>query len=852
MVCEKTGRVIDNRWVVPYIPFLSLRYNCHINGELCTSPKASKYLYGYITKGVDRAMVATVVEGDQARDEITQYEDLRSVGSSEATWHLLAFPISKRYPPVLPLRVHTEEQQQVVFDEGTEEVALEKQRDTELTAFFKLNEQLRQEGQQLEDGSLPKYVDMPKLYRYDKSKKIWIRRQARSEDVVIGRVHSVNPLAGEAFYLRMLLHDDHCRGKISFNDMKTLQSGYTCETYQEVCRELGLLRDDQEWQRVLSEASSTRLCPQLRELYVVILMFCMPSNPRGLFDEFWETWVEDFQYQALKRGGILDEAQLRTMLLLDLELRLQSFEKELTDFGLPVPTDEELRLVENVTCTEAVVIREERDYDVEELATKAKSTLPKFTDEQRLIYERVNTAVREQEQLLAFINARGGCGKTFLTNAILAMVRSMEPGGCVALATATTGIAANLLDLGRTFHSRLKAPLTLSEESTLQISGQSSLAKLVRMSKLILIDEATMLDSLLLGALDRSLRDLMGKQNQPFGGKTLLLAGDFRQCLPVVKGANKAQTISHCIIKSPLWQHFNVLHLNVNMRVRASGDPELEAFDKWTLSIGDGVDEAVAIPEHMVTEIVPNTPTESWHEGESMKKFCRLVFPDIETNINKPGWLEGRSILAPTNNEVSTINEMMQQWVPGSATKLLSADSLENPNDAFRFNAEYLNTLKPNGFPEHILTLKPGMPIMLLRNVNPRQGLCNGTRLIYDKTMDNKLIQCRIVGSERVVLIPRITFIPKAGDYPFEWQRRQFPVRIAFATTINKSQGQSLKNVGVWLRGQVFGHGQLYVACSRVSAPSQLRFAIKRESEADTEEKQLKAKNIVYKEILLR
>ena len=73
VVCEKTGRVIDNRWVVPYIPFLSLRYNCHINGELCCSPKASKYLYGYITKGVDRAMVATVVEGDQARDEITQY-----------------------------------------------------------------------------------------------------------------------------------------------------------------------------------------------------------------------------------------------------------------------------------------------------------------------------------------------------------------------------------------------------------------------------------------------------------------------------------------------------------------------------------------------------------------------------------------------------------------------------------------------------------------------------------------------------------------------------------------------------------------------------------------------------------
>ena len=101
----------------------------------------------------------------------------------------------------------------------------------------------------------------------------------------------------------------------------------------------------------------------------------------------------------------------------------------------------------------------------------------------------------------------------------------------------------------------------------------------------------------------------------------------------------------------------------------------------------------------------------------------------------------------------------------------------------------------------------------------------------------------------RVVLIPRITFIPKAGDYPFDWQRRQFPVRVAFASTINKSQGQSLKNVGAWLRSEVFGHGQLYVACSRVSAPHQLRFAIMRDPEASDNMK--RTKNIVYKEILI-
>ena len=210
-------------------------------------------------------MVATVEEGQQ-RDEIKQYVDLRSVGSSEAAWHLVAFPIAKRYPPVQTLRVHLEDQQQVVFDEGTEEEALERQRETELTAFFELNAQ--QENQQEEWLT---YIDMPKLYRYDKSKKQWIRRKARSEDTTIGRVHSVNPLAGEAFYLRILLHNDFCRGKTSFEDMRTLENGNVCETYQEVCRELGLLRDDQEWQQVLEEASGTQLPAQLRELYVIIL-----------------------------------------------------------------------------------------------------------------------------------------------------------------------------------------------------------------------------------------------------------------------------------------------------------------------------------------------------------------------------------------------------------------------------------------------------------------------------------------------------------------------------------------------------------------------------------------------------
>ena len=115
-------------------------HNCHINVEICISPKASQYLFKYATKGNDRAMVATEVQ-DQARNEILEYQDLRSVGSSEATWHLMAFPITDMKPSVKALRVHLKDQQQVVFDEGQELEALEVQRETELTAFFNFNKE---------------------------------------------------------------------------------------------------------------------------------------------------------------------------------------------------------------------------------------------------------------------------------------------------------------------------------------------------------------------------------------------------------------------------------------------------------------------------------------------------------------------------------------------------------------------------------------------------------------------------------------------------------------------------------------------------------------------------------------
>ena len=175
--------------------------------------------------------------------------------------------------------------------------------------------------------------------------------------------------------------------------------------------------------------------------------------------------------------------------------------------------------------------------------------------------------------------------------------------------------------------------------------------------------------------------------------------------------------------------------------------------------------DSVKIPTSMIaTEIQPNCKENPGAEAKSMKEFCSKLFPDIQTNIADRIWLKDRLILAPTNKEVLVLNEMVISMLPGTGEVFRSADQLVNSDDILRFNVEYLNSLTPNSFPPHNLLLKPGMPLMLLRNINPREGLCNGTKLVFEAAIDNKVLQCVVSGSNRTVLIPRIVWVYFHGN----------------------------------------------------------------------------------------
>ena len=552
---------------------------------------------------------------------------------------------------------------------------------------------------------------------------------------------------------------------------------------------------------------------------------------------------------------VLDDSQKQTLVLLDLSHRLQEFEKQLRDFRLHEPTEEELAAVTVLTEGQSAVISEELDFNVTEMASEADQVVSQYTEEQKAVHERVLGAVTNSTPLCLYINAKGGCGKTFVLNGILKSVRSLEQGGCIALAMATTGIAAMLLERGRTFHSRMKAPLNPDDESMLKIPAQSELAKLVRMAKLLVIDEATMLDNRLLAALDRSLRDLMRSDCQ-FGGKVLVLSGDLRQCLPVVPGASRAGIVERCINQSALWEHFEVMEMTKNMRVLASGDERLIEWDDFITNIGNGTcgtgpdGDLVTFSPEMCMKIEENTTTDKNRETKSMMELAEKVFPDMKKNISVPNWLDGRAILTPTNRAVDGINDMIVASLPDADTRLYSADQVDDLRDSRGFSTEYINSLNPNGMPRHCLAIKPSIPLMLMRNLEPSNGLCNGSRLIFKRmSSNNRLMICdyTVFGATREVAIPRIILKPKDREFPFDWSRRQFPVRVAFACTINKSQGQTMKRIGVWLPSSPFSHGQLYVAVSRVGDPNHITLAIKPMSgeAANT------TRNVVFREVLL-
>ncbi|XP_058741448.1 uncharacterized protein LOC131613826 [Vicia villosa] len=514
-------------------------------------------------------------------------------------------------------------------------------------------------------------------------------------------------------------------------------------------------------------------------------------------------------------GLTLTDTELKELTLMAIETLLQNNNKSLKDFKpMPYPKDFVVSFIGNR------LLYDERQYNVHEQQQCFANLYSSLTDEQRNIFHEIMDAVEKQRGGVFFLYGYGGTGKTFMWNTLSAALRSKKK---IVLPVASSGIASLLLPGGRTAHSRFKILVPTLENSICNINKKDDLAELLKVTDLIIWDEAPMANKFCFESLYKSLKDIMsGMPNasqQIFGGKVVVFGGDFRQILPVIPRGTRSDIIHATINSSYIWDHCKVLKLTKNMRLQYgisdSTIDDIRSFSEWILSIGDGT---MCEPNDGYADICILDEFLISNFSDPIKAIVEDTYPDLIPNYLDSDYLQSRAILASTIEVVDDINKYITNLLPREDKEYFSSDSIDK-SDATNFDAyehvtpEFLNVLKTSGLPNHSIRLKVGVTIMLMRNLDQSEGL--------------------------------MSLSPSQSPWPFKLVRRQIPIMVSFAMTINKSQGQSLDHVGLYLPKEVFSHGQLYVAISRVKSKKGLKILI---HDKDIEP-MCNTTNVVFKEV---
>nr|GEV00796.1 hypothetical protein [Tanacetum cinerariifolium] len=392
--------------------------------------------------------------------------------------------------------------------------------------------------------------------------------------------------------------------------------------------------------------------------------------------------------------------------------------------------------------------------------------------------------------------------------------------GDIVLNVASNGIASLLMLGGQTAHSRFHIPINIDEASTFSICPQSDLGALLKKFKLIIWDEALMTNKLCFEALDRTLRDVLRRTRydtceMPFVNMTMVFGGDFRQVLLVIPKGSRQYIVN----------------------------TSLKQFEDEEFGEANDGDVSIDVPEELLIDAVEDLVT----------SIIDFTYPSLLNYINNPSYFQEKAIVDPTNEMVDTINDHLLNKFPKEEMVYLSYDSIDKTERGFAideaiFSPEFIYGLKFSGVQNHRLTLKVGVPIMLLQNIDQANGLYNGTRLqvlrLTRTYIQKKIINGTHFGKE--VIISRLRSTPSDKCLSIKIVRKQYPLSLLFAMTINKSQGQSISKVSLYLPRPVFTHGQLYVALSRVKSKRGLKAMV-----CDEEGNVSKTTtNVVYKEVL--
>ncbi|XP_074293093.1 uncharacterized protein LOC141620007 [Silene latifolia] len=238
------GSQLNNRWVVPYNPFLLAKYDCHLNVEICSTIKAVKYMYKYVYKGHDRVSFAVTDPRERSSfDEITAYQSARWISPPESAWRIFGFQMNEIHPNVVPLQ----------------------------TLLY---------------NQLPEFY----VWHNRRKDKFWTRRE---KGFALGRLVYANPSEGERYYLRLLLSRIH--GPKSFEDLRSV-NGVLCGSFRESAYKHGLLEADNSIEHCLEEATRYQMPSAFRRLFATLLIYCEPKNPRLMWDKYYDSLLEDYAY----------------------------------------------------------------------------------------------------------------------------------------------------------------------------------------------------------------------------------------------------------------------------------------------------------------------------------------------------------------------------------------------------------------------------------------------------------------------------------------------------------------------------------------------------------------------------
>jgi hypothetical protein len=774
-------RALGEEYMVAYNPQLSLEFNAHINVEIACGTRSIYYLRKYFSKRPD-SVAACLSKTDTLKEQLDTFYRTRCLTSFEAVWEVLGFSFQKFEPDVQPIQLYLPGEHPIVFDPTDMNRAAERAASYESHLSLYLKRPMEAEFDHV------KYLDYFENYSFGVGTKgqqdqcVPPHRVVPKRKTKICFVSNLNYSNLEQFALFLMLQKIPCRS------LAELLTGEP--TFLKAATRRGLISNDPTGlQKVVLQDMIDRHVPsQDIVMYVASLAIYEVCDIGELFDIFYPSMIETHH-------ATIFESKRAAMHELSILLTAEG-----VSLTTVFATSE--RLLDVVKAAQGSNLHQAQAYFTQEYSLE--KPLPTLNEDQQQCFDAIVSGKFE----LLYINGSAGSGKTTVLNA---SYRALQAQGSRIVCCAFTGVAAGLLPGGLTCHRVFGLPVedagTQDDVGTRvsSISGQSYAAELLRSADWIIIDEISMLHRQYLDVVNSVLKDVVGS-TQNFGGKRIVMAGDFQQLPPVVRcptAETRSATVQASIASSPLFELFQTMTIRKNCRFLS---------DDYAQHL-----ERVALGKFPSDDPVAGTQTVPVYPGTRCFATLDECVSIFQSEIDH---LEPRILIATTHDAANVFNEKQidRHRVPG-VTRIYEAhhriDAAGVGHSKLRLCAQEAQHFRKAGIPNFELELFVGMPVMLIRNLFPSKGYANGTVLTVTSLGDFTVTVVNDHGpwKGKPIVLPRINF--KFVQSSIKIVRSQIPLVAAFATTINKVQGQTLPCGIVDLRRPAFGHGQLYVALSR-------------------------------------